>query len=436
MFLEEKKTDQFETVEPVSSGKSGTNWPLLVFIFFLPLVNLQHKLFPPLPGGINFMNVMFLLSLIGAFWKGGVIHWERPTNRWIMGFIFYLVFSYVLMLFMLAVPIERSLNGLKDFIFVISLTFIVQKSITSYKDVKYILYAILASLPYIFRVIYSQYQSVARWHYSDSLRVNGTMTDLGANEMGAYMVTCSVIVIALVFSLKPEKLWQKGLLYVSVPFSLVGLMYTYSRGAYVSIFAAAIVFYFYKKNKGKLTLVLLMLFITAPAFLPVSVVERFQSINAEEGERDESAESRFVFWAAAFEKAKSSPVFGYGYRSWSSPEINHVGMDTHNYFVKMVVEGGALGILVIFFLLFSISKLARSTIKYASTPLGKGLGVAMLCATIGLIMGNMFGDRFTHPPVIFIYWVLCGICIKVNYLGADEEVKKEEEKPANIFDDE
>ncbi|MGH1470029.1 MAG: O-antigen ligase family protein [Cellvibrionaceae bacterium] len=428
--------DVFDRLDDQSQGsKTGTNWPLLVFIFFLPLVNVQHKLFPPLPGGINFMNVMFFLSLMGAFWKGGVVNWEKSTNKWMVAFIVYLFISYLIMLFMLTIPVGRSFNALKDFVFVISLTFLVQKSITSYKDVKYILFSLLLPLPYVFRVVFNQYQSVAKYHYSDSLRVNGTMTDLGANEMGAYLVTASIVAVVLVFHLKVEKYWQKGLIYVAVPCAVLSLMYTYSRGAYVSILAAAIVFYFYKKNKGRLTLILLVLFAASPMIIPESVYERFSSINSSEEERDESAASRFVFWEAAFEKAKSSPIVGYGYRSWSSPEINTVNMDTHNYFVKTIVEGGALGILVLIALLISISNLARSTIRDSQNRLATGVGIILLCSTIGILIGNMFGDRFSHPSMIFIFFVLCGICIKLNYLAdSDTGEKIKKANTSSVFD--
>ncbi|MGI1678187.1 MAG: O-antigen ligase family protein [Cellvibrionaceae bacterium] len=429
--------DIFDRVDDLNENiKDGTNWPLLAFLFLLPLVNIQQKFFPPLPGGINFMNVMFALSLIGAFWKGGRVHWEQSANKWIVAFMVYLVFSYVIMLFMLTLPIERSLNALKDLLFTISLTFLVQKSISSYKDVKLILFALLLPLPYVFRVIFNQYQVVARWNYSDSLRVNGTMVDLGSNEIGAYLVTASVLAVVLAFSFKVEKLWEKALLYIAVPCALLSLMYTYSRGAYVSIIAAAIVFYFYKKNKGKLTVILLLFFVASPLIIPESVYQRFSSISSEDGERDESAESRFVFWEAAFERAKQSPIFGYGYRSWGSSEINSTGMDTHNYFVKTIVEGGVLGILLLIALLISISNLARTTIKNSKSQLMRAVGIVLLCSVIGILVGNMFGDRFSHPPIIFIFWVLCGVCAKLHCLAVpdfNEPVNKP--SPSTVFDD-
>jgi hypothetical protein len=88
-----------------------TNWPLLIFIFFLPLVNLQHKFFPPLPGGINFMNVMFLLSFIWALRIKGESNKDTSVGKWIFWFLVYGFISYLIMLVTLNFPTPNSLNS-------------------------------------------------------------------------------------------------------------------------------------------------------------------------------------------------------------------------------------------------------------------------------------------------------------------------------------
>jgi O-antigen ligase len=154
-----------------------------------------------------------------------------------------------------------------------------------------------------------------------------------------------------------------------------------------------------------------------PVILPVSVIERFTSISSSEETRDKSASSRFVFWEAAFEKAKESPIVGWGYRSWRSPEINKTSMDTHNFFVKTIVEGGIIGLLLLVGLLYSIHNLAKSSYRSATNNNQKGIALAVLLSTVGLVAGNMFGDRFSHYPVVFIYWTIVGILIKFEQIS-------------------
>ena len=47
------------------------NWALYLFLFLLPLQNLQTGYMPQFGGGLNFLNVMFGASLLGAWMAGG-----------------------------------------------------------------------------------------------------------------------------------------------------------------------------------------------------------------------------------------------------------------------------------------------------------------------------------------------------------------------------
>ncbi|WDE05011.1 O-antigen ligase family protein [Thalassomonas viridans] len=399
-----------------AAEKGFTNWPLLIFLFFLPLRNLVLKFFPPLPGGINFVNVFFVLAFFYCLKSREKIDWSYAPNKKLLYFILYLFLSLLIMRLNLTYPIEGAFNALKDFVFILCLSYIVQRSITRVEDAEKIIIALILPLPYVFRLVYSQYQSVARWHYSDDLRVNGPMYDLGSNELGAYLVTTTLLLVSLVFFFKASKKWLRYFIYLALVLSGISLTLTYSRGAYLATILACMYFYLIKENKGKLTLILVLFTISLPVIMPVSVVERFSSISSDEEDRDESAASRFVFWEAAFEKAEESPVWGYGYRSWRSPEINKTGMDTHNYFVKTIVEGGAIGLILLLTLVYANFKLARYVYKNATDPTQKALALAVLLATLGMMVGNMFGDRFSHYSVVFIYWTLVGAMIKLQQL--------------------
>lgn len=403
-----------------------TNWPLLIFIFFLPLVNVQHKFFPPLPGGINFMNVLFILSLIWAIRIKGETNQESSIGRWIFWFLIYGLLSYFIMVINLSNPIPNSLNSLKDFTFIITLTFIVQKSIRDIGGVRRIILATLLSLPYTFRLVYSQYATVSKWHYNNTMRVSGPFTDLGANELGAYCVTASLIAICLLTTKHLSRNW-KYLIYLSTGCATMSLMFSYSRGSYLAFFVGILFIFMHKQKRLKTLMIVLLIALIASPFIPVSVQERFSSITSSEEERDESAQSRFVFWEIAFDKFKSSPVVGYGYKSWRSPEINPTHMDTHNYFVKTLVEKGIIGMILLIGLLYSIYKQARKTHKkYGDNPLASAISLGVVTTTLALVFGNMFGDRFSHTTVVAIYWVYIGLMLKIPLL-----IQAEKNSPNN-----
>jgi putative inorganic carbon (HCO3(-)) transporter len=393
-----------------------TNWPLLIFIFFLPLVNLQHKFFPPLPGGVNFMNVMFILCLIWAFRIKGETNKDASVSKWIIWFLCYGFVSYLIMLMTLSFPTPNSLNSFKDFAFILLLVFIVQKSIKDWGGFRRIILATLLSLPYTYRLVWSQYLTVSKWHYSNTMRVSGPFSDLGANELGAYCVSASLFAICLLVTKNSKKSWKWGL-YIFVFCATMSIMFSYSRGSYLAFFVGVFFIFMHKQKRLKTLMIVLLISLMASPFIPVSVQERFSTISSSEEERDDSAQSRFVFWAIAFEKYKSSPIVGYGYKSWGSPEINPTHMDTHNYFIKTLVEKGAIGVIILIGLLYSIYRQARKThLISKDNPWASAVSLGVISATIALFFGNMFGDRFSHTTVVAIYWIYVGLMLKIPLL--------------------
>lgn len=410
------------------STEHPTNWPLLLFIFLLPLVNVQHKIFPPLPGGINFINVMFLLSFIWAMKINGKTNKETSVSSWILCFLAYSFISFLVMLSTLNAPIPNSLNTLKDFSFIVLLYYLVQKSVHDWGGLRRIIVASLLSLPYTFYIVWSQYLSVSKWHYSNTMRVSGPFADLGANELGAYCVTASLIAICLLVTKNHSKMWRY-FLYMSACCATFSLMFSYSRGGYLAFFVGIFFLFMNKSNRLKTLVIILVVALLASPFIPVSVQERFSSITSSEEKRDESAQSRFVFWEIAFEQYKSSPILGFGYKSWRSIEINPTNMDTHNYFVKTLVEKGAIGIIILLALLYSIYRQAKKLHKNAKhDEWASAIALAVLATTLALIFGNMFGDRFSHKSVVAIYWVMIGVMLKAALLTTESQPEKEQSK--------
>src|SRR5690606_28123529 len=48
------------------ASRSANNWPLYLFLFLLPLQNLQTGYMPNFGGGLNFLNIMTAVTLVGA----------------------------------------------------------------------------------------------------------------------------------------------------------------------------------------------------------------------------------------------------------------------------------------------------------------------------------------------------------------------------------
>ena len=394
------------------------NWALYLFLFLLPLQNIQTGYLPKLGNGINFLNVMFALSLAGALVCGGRLARAEPINRWILLYAAYNAVSVVVGYFYVTDPSEHWVL-LKDQTIALFLCFLVQMSVTDWRGVRRVVLVTLLPLPYITKVVWNQHASVSTWHYSDDLRISGTFSLLGANEFSAFCVTVALVLCAVLFSARPSRTWRL-LLLGGIVAMLIGVLWTYSRTAYVALMLGAATMLLVWRGRWKLLVPLLLVVALAPRFLPPSVVERFDSTTVEEKKRDESTELRFVYWQTAWRTFLEHPLTGTGYHTFHHREINPYGHDTHNLYMRTLSEGGVPGVLVLAGLLLAVLRTAWRELRAAPPHSWRyGLALGLLGAWMALVCGNMFGDRFTYYPMIAYFWTYAALVAKARTLPVD-----------------
>ncbi|MBS0200285.1 MAG: O-antigen ligase family protein, partial [Proteobacteria bacterium] len=311
------------------------------------------------------------------------------------------------------------INVLKDHLIAVSLVFVAQMSVRDWSQVKKIIIASLLPLPYIAKVTWVQHTSVAKWHYGDTLRIKGTFALLGANEFAAFCVTMAVLCFALLIAVRMPRI-LKGLVAFGLACTVFCILYAYSRTAYVAVAVGLICVLLAWRGRWKLMPLFLVLAIALPAILPESVVERYQSTSVEEGKQDESTRMRMVYWGIAWDSFVAHPVVGTGFNTFAR-RVNPYHMDTHNVYLRTLAEGGMVGALVLLALLLALFFLCIKRLRKAP-PGGWQYGIAlgMLGAWAALVVGNIFGDRFTYYPMIGCFWVYVGLLLKSRELpGSD-----------------
>lgn len=393
------------------------NWPFLLFVFLIPLQNLYELHLPKLPGGINFLNLMFLASLAGAWHVGGRLVRGPGVNGWT--FVYLAVSVLALVVGLSNVPDgDTHANILKDQSIAIAFLFLAQMSATDEHAVKRLLLASLLPLPYMMRVTLNQHSAVSSWHYSHDLRISGTFSELGANEFGAWCVTAMLVCLAFTVVLRAG--WRWRALFALATFGAgTGVVLSYSRTAYVASLLGIAVVVLLRRGGLKLLAPALVALMLLPSVLPPSVMERFGSIEIEEGQRDESTEHRFEFWQVAREQFAQRPVLGSGFHTFHHHQINPFGTDTHNFFLRELTEKGVVGALVLLGLFWSMGRLANATRKVsAEGSWAQALALGMCGAFVALICSNSFGDRFTHYPMIAHFWLYLGLLLRLLQLEA------------------
>ena len=395
---------------------SRHNWMLLAFVVLIPLQNIYEGYFPRGGGGLNFLNLMFIGSLLVAWRCGGSLV-RAGLNGWVL---VYLGVSVISLLIGFGNVSDSALhaNALKDQAIAVSFVFLAQLSTLGSSTVRRLLSASLLPLPYMLMVVFDQHNAVKSWHYSHDMRIQGTMSNLGANELAAFFVTAMLVALGLLIGARAHlrlRLWCAA----AAACSGIGIALTYSRTAYVAVLLGALCIVVLRGLRLRVLVPGLLLMLALPAVLPLSVLERFSSIEVAEGARDESTENRFQFWETAGENFKERPLLGSGYHTFHHVEINPRLTDTHNFFLRELTEKGLLGAFALLGLLYAMGRLLLRGLRAAAPDsLEYGLALGMCGAFIALLCGNCFGDRFTHYPMIAHFWLYLGLVLRNLSLAA------------------
>ena len=398
-----------------TKAKVAHNWALYAFLFLLPLQNIHTEYLPNFGGGLNFLNIGFALSLLGAWMIRGRLAPGEPVNRWVLAYAIYAVVSLFIS-YQYVSNTSTHANILKDHLTGLFMLYLVQMSVHDWTGVRRVILVTLLPLPYIAKVTWVQHVSVATWNYNDDMRIKGTFMLLGANEFAAFCVTMAVVLFALLIAAKASRTW-KLLLLGGMVCMIIGVLYAYSRTAYIALILGLVTVILAWRGRWKLMLPLLLAAMLAPAVLPTSVVQRFDSTTVDAGQRDESTAMRFEFWKIAWDNFLAHPVAGTGFQSFRHPEINPYQMDTHNVYLRTLSEGGVIGGVLLLGLLFSILHTARRELSAAPSGSWRyALALGLVGAWMGMICGNLFGDRFTYYPVIAYFWTYVALVVKARHL--------------------
>jgi O-antigen ligase len=143
------------------------------------------------------------------------------------------------------------------------------------------------------------------------------------------------------------------------------------------------------------------------------------------GELDVSAQQRVELWKESWQSIKESPIVGKGYATFRYGQHAANLFDTHNFFVKMWVETGIIGLTMVFFLLQQVLSMGYRLFRRGNDPLYRGLGLGLVLATCCSVVANFFGDRWNLIEISGPMWVLVGAAVSAIALKALEPLEAE-----------
>ena len=399
-----------------------------VGIFFLvPLFPLQNilDLIHNYPFGKDFVDILILALLVrwvlNRLPTKGPTFLKTPLNLPLLLLISWTFLELWRGSFYLGTGMPINLRDWrfvhwKNFMMLPLIYLIVLNNIKNPKHIKCLVLLMTLSILFMDVTFYNNISHRTMTHYDHSLRLTGTFSYLGPNELAAFHAQYAVILVSL-FLLDLNK-WRSLLFGVTALFSYYSVAFLFSRGGYLATFVAWAFLGLLRDRRILIVLLILILF--WESLLPTAVVERIEMTRTEEG-YDETIEERLSLWQNAKQSISDNLLIGIGYDvipflNFSSSISQQRRASLHNAYLQVITEMGLIG-LAIFLLLFGLGIRAGWQL-YKTAPEGfeKGLGIGFMACTVALMSANMTGNHWYYLNVAGFYWVFLALVVRSKFI--------------------
>lgn len=246
------------------------------------------------------------------------------------------------------------------------------------------------------------------WASFDEDKRGGGPLGFGSNQTAAYLAQFAMFFWGFGQFVKRKKI--KLINYGLVAVTLFAMMYTFSRASYLAVLASVLILGLLKDRK--LLLVLGVFLLTWQSIVPTAVHERVSMTENANGQLEASAQERVDLWQNAWQHILASPIVGNGYATFQLGEHVDNLKDTHNWYVKVLVETGIVGLALVLVLLTQIILLGWHLFRRATDPLYRGIGLGLLVGMTSCLVANFFGDRWTYLEITGPLWVVIAAGIR------------------------
>jgi putative inorganic carbon (hco3(-)) transporter len=371
---------------------------------FIPYRTMRDK-FLDYPLGANMLTILVLAVIVGAVLHGKKLPKTGIYLTWLI-FGVYLYFSMWLGSAMSNAPLPIWLGDgnfvtWKDYM-VLPLVFVAAGLVVEdRKAVRTVVLILAISLFLVDRSTILESMSRNWGAFDESKRESGPLA-FGSNQLAAFLAQFAMFFWGFGRYMKRKKV--KLICYGLTGMTIFATMYTFSRASYLALLVSVAVLAFLKDRKMLLLLPIFLL--TWKLIVPVAVTERVEMTQNANGQLEASAEERVQLWENAKQSFYHSPLFGNGFATFQYGEHVDDLKDTHNWYVKVLVETGVIGGIIALIMLVQMLSLSARLYRKAKDPLYGGLGLGCILALVSCYVANCFGDRWTYLEINGLLWVL------------------------------
>jgi O-antigen ligase len=402
--------------------------PHVGLYFIIPLIPLQTLRYRigDFPLGNKLVDIMLLGVLLGSFFKNGFQITKTPLNKLLLLFA---IFCYVQLWrgsFYLNTSMPLSLDdprfsNWKNYMVLFILFAVVVNVVKDVKQMKIIVLLICLSILAVDKGFYSTISDRDLTHFSYDVREGGPLGYAGVNGLACFAAESMLFLLGLV-AFEARK-YAKIALWLLVAFSAYCVLFSFSREAYAGVLFGLVILGLLQK---RWVLVALAFFLFSwQTLVPTSVRERvLMTYDAQDKALDSSAQERVEIWDDAMALFEQNPVLGNGFDTYEWQHRVGQFRDTHNYYLKVVVETGIVGLMFFLLLLAQTTRIGWKLYRSAQDPFFRSLGLGFLLFLACVWVVNFFGDRWLFLQVDGFFWVILALVVRAQIM-VDAAAKQE-----------
>lgn len=373
----------------------------------------------PTMGVVALALAGFLALAIRLFTEKSFKLRYSPLNKYIL--IYALVYFVATLT---SVTVKGSLFGAVLFIVFALFYFVVINAVQTKTQLKVLTlcfmgFAVLVSF-------YGFYQYMNPSKFSGSWIDTEMFSDIGfrvyatlgnPNVLGEYLLLTIPFGVSFFFTSKG--ILKKGFFFIVCAIQMLCLILTYSRGCWLGIMFAAMVFLILLDRRCILLVIVGLILL--PFVLPQTIINRFMSIG---NMSDSSTSYRFYIYMGTLSMLKDYWMCGVGpgtnafnmvYPSYAYDSIT--APHSHNLYLQTMCDTGICGVIVFLGIIYRLYKTCAIGLKKTKDKKDKIFIMGAIAALSGFFLQSFTDYTFYNYRVMFMFW--CVAALSVLYSDID-----------------
>jgi len=244
-----------------------------------------------------------------------------------------------------------------------------------------------------------------------------------ANGLGAYLIVMIPLFVVAAFSWAGRAGARDGLRLVKIVLAIVAtalfmavMGFTFSRGAWLGLACAGIVFLLFDRRIWVSCIVMAGLFLAF--FYPLLINGRHVTLITDSidvsGMNNMGGSGRIVFWNDALRIIGDHPILGTGLNTYTKVIRQTVEANqnyVHNCYLQVMAELGIVGLVALVGVFVAVFIFARRRILAEEDPESKLVWIALMAGWVGILIESSLDTTFYSAQLNTWLWVIMGLIV-------------------------